>query len=500
MKKKRKIGHGMGTENPQAEESKDPVTLSLESKESQYLFYLIILAFVLLMLPHVLRFIGGNTALMDSQAYYHMISAQSILEGRDTDGLTYTPREFVRMPYHYLLAYSGKFFDMNTLSRIFPFAFGILSLIVFYHLLKEFGIQVKGRFVASLLLIISPPFLYLFSVSTPNCLTVFATLLGIFLVLKKNIFCFMLSLLCLSIVAFSSIFNILFAFSLLAFVFMMDEANRKRSLIAAILMAVIYIVSPSEFYYNFDVYHTQFFKYTIYGLGAKTGMGVFSVLLAVIGIFHSWKNKGRFSPLYMGLLFLLASTIYAGGEINLYTNFIITVFAALGLHRIGMIKWTFVPVKNLTFVILGCGFLFSTLSCLKMMPSLLPDGAMIDSMVWLKDNSAQGSIVLTHPSRGYWVEQVAGRRVIADGLSGSTPSYSSRISDINSMFYSVDLDDTMESMREYNASYILIDSEMREGLVWTGEKEGLLFLLRNNDTFRKVHSDSGVELWEVRLY
>ena len=45
---------------------------------------------------------------------------------------------------------------------------------------------------------------------------------------------------------------------------------------------------------------------------------------------------------------------------------------------------------------------------------------------------------------------------------------------------------------------IWIDSQMKDGQVWTKEDEGLLFLFSNKETFRRVYNKEGIEIWEVR--
>ena len=54
-------------------------------------------------------------------------------------------------------------------------------------------------------------------------------------------------------------------------------------------------------------------------------------------------------------------------------------------------------------------------------------------------------------------------------------------------------------IQELNIDYIIITDEMKYGLVWTEDEQGMLFLLRNNETFKKIYvsPDNSTELWEV---
>ena len=82
-----------------------------------------------------------------------------------------------------------------------------------------------------------------------------------------------------------------------------------------------------------------------------------------------------------------------------------------------------------------------------------------------------------------------------DGLLRYTPNLYERYEDSNNLFYNRSLKETKKLLNKYNISYIWIDNEMKEGLVWTKEKQGLLFSLRNKEIFKNIYSKEGVEIW-----
>lgn len=475
-------------------------------KEREFVFYVIIISFLILLLPHLLRFFSGNMALMGGQAYYHAGAAENLLannfnaEGNADDMKVYGGRRFVSLPYHFMLAVFGSLFGMETASRLLPFLLGLFSVMIFYNLMKNFGLGLFERFIVSLLLIISPPFIYLFTISNPNAFSVFITLLGSLLFLRQNKIAYIASLACFIIASLSGVFNALIIIGILFFFTTYDEKNKAKAFIAAITLFLVYFIHPAGFYYNFEYSPVNILASFFTDLGAQVGFSVFSIILALIGLFSSWNRKSRLYPLYLTLIFLIISTLYVGQEANLYANFIIILLASFGLYELKTMVWKFATIKNLSFIVIGCGLLFSMLSYMNSMPKMLPDNGIIDSLKWLRENSDEHSIVLSHPSKGYWVEAVAKRPVLMDGFSDSIMDYSKKHLDMNDIFYSVDLDDTAELIRKYNISYIFIDNEMRQGLVWSREKEGLLYLLRNNRTFEMVHSQDDAELWKAKVY
>ncbi|MBW2988144.1 hypothetical protein KY318_01425, partial [Candidatus Woesearchaeota archaeon] len=66
-----------------------------------------------------------------------------------------------------------------------------------------------------------------------------------------------------------------------------------------------------------------------------------------------------------------------------------------------------------------------------------------------------------------------------------------------SLLYSRNLKHTKQTLKQYNISYILITKKMLSGGVWNSADEGLLFLLRNNETFKRVYEVNGNQVWQV---
>lgn len=467
-------------------------------KEKEVIFYLILAAFVVLMLPHMIRFFQGNNSLIGAQPYYHARIAESIIMGDfGRDSMIYEERDYTLVPYHFILTGAGYILGVDIASKLLPFAFGIFSLVLFYLLLRQFAIGPFERFITSILLVISPPFIYLSTVSTPNSLSVFLSLLGLFFFLRKKTSFFILSLLCFAIASLSGLFNIALLALLLLFFKVIDEEHGAKAHLAILMMGIIYLVRPMGFYVGFEFEAPLLLKSFLSGLGAKIGFSIFSIILAVIGLFYSWKNKRKFYPLYTALAFIIFSSLYMGAEANLYANFLVVFFAALGLKKIRAVQWSFMSVRDLSFMVIACGLLFTTISYMDRFPGSYPSTSMADGLEWLKENSEENSLVISHTSRGFWIESIAQRPVLADSFVESIRNYKTKQQDINGIFYDVDLDDTMALLGKYGVKYILVDSEMRNGLVWSKEKEGLLYLFRNNKTFERVYAVNDTEIWRV---
>ena len=72
-----------------------------------------------------------------------------------------------------------------------------------------------------------------------------------------------------------------------------------------------------------------------------------------------------------------------------------------------------------------------------------------------------------------------------------------KLDDSDVIFYSRNLKKTISLLDKYDISYILIDSEMKQGQVWTEKEEGLFFLFSNSESFKKIYDKKGIEIWRV---
>jgi len=153
----------------------------LNAKKHFYL--LLILCIILLVLPLAIRAIFNNSFLLGEESYTNLRTAQYIKINNELpteDDYSYGGRPYTNeygMPL--LLA-----FNPALLSRIIPLIFGILSFILFYFIIEEIYPFVKG--LASLFLIISPSFIYLFSTATKYSGALLFTLFGIYLLVKDK--------------------------------------------------------------------------------------------------------------------------------------------------------------------------------------------------------------------------------------------------------------------------------------------------------------------------
>lgn len=120
----------------------------------------------------------------------------------------------------------------------------------------------------------------------------------------------------------------------------------------------------------------------------------------------------------------------------------------------------------------------------------------VKSLEWLKHNSKESDIVLSHYSNGFWIEYFANRPVILDSYFDYINDLEQKHADSVTIFNSRSLTMTTKLLDKNDITYIWINKPMKEGLVWTESDDGLLFLFSNKEKFKKVYSDGWIEIWE----
>ena len=473
------------------------------------LVYVILAAVIVLLIPHLVRFLFYNNIMIGDEPYYHATIAKQIIEQKS---LIHNP-DYVFNPYHLVLASAGYFIGVELASKLIPFLLGLLSVLIFYLILKEFKMSIEERLFVLLILIVSPAFIYLSVISNTHSVPVFLTLLGMYLLFKKNIFLTILSLLAFAAAIPFGIFNALLVITIIL-AYLVEEKQKEKipskskkpsfsfkSKKAAVFLFVLFIISvlcfPLYFQQKTKVLPAEnMLQSSISDFGALIGISVFNILLAIMGFVLMWKKKKEHSFIFLLLLIIIISSFYAK-NIIIYLAFVFSVFAGYTFVKIRDMDWEIKIIKNLTILLIICGLIFSTVSYLNRISNMQPDKEIIKSLDWLKHYSEPDEIVFSHYSKGFWVNAIAERPAVTDKMLEYYPYAKERFNDSLEIFYSRNLKNTRVLLNKYNISYIWIDNEMKQGLVWEKKQQGLLFLFRNNETFKNIYNNQGIEIWEI---
>jgi len=212
--------------------------------------------------------------------------------------------------------------------------------------------------------------------------------------------------------------------------------------------------------------------------------------MSIMGLFTVNKSQDAL-PIYIGSIIALILS-YKFVILRFYINFILVFVVTIAFIQIIKRKWKLPNLKSIAILVIICGLLFPTISYINRVSNSEPSMAKIDSLNWFKDQP-QG-MVLSHYSNGYWIESIANKQTLMNPDLSKKEALK-RYTDSKIIFNSYKLSDTQEKLDEYNIKYIFIDPEMKKGLVWQKDNQGILLLLAESGQFQQIYSLEGIEIW-----
>ena len=354
--------------------------------------------------------------------------------------------------------------DVILLAKIVPIILGISSMLLFYVLLRKFKFSYDIVIISTLILIISPSFIYLFGTLNDHSFTSFIFLLALYLLITKKEF---LGIAVLYLVPFFSI-NSTLLMLLLILVYSLKN-QRFRLFLGALPSLILLYFSPTKI---LPCYGSSI----ISDFGGHYGLGMFVVLLSLFGLKYLWKKKYTYIFVYIVIIILCIFSSFDIRNLS-YLNFILVGLAALGLVDLMRIEWRSSMIKKLSIFIMINGLIFSGLSYITLVSFDLPNKGILDMMDYIK--TIPDGKVFSQSSREPWIEY-SGKIFVAD----------------ENLFYTKDLEQAMVVINAKNIKYLWIDKEMEEK-IWTEEEQGLQFLLEYSKKFKKNKINYYVTLWEV---
>lgn len=440
---------------------------------------------VLLVFPHIVHDLPFGY-----ESYFHMRMAKTTDSPTTklTDNLFKGGRPLPATPLHWGLSF---FKDIPFYMRVLPAIFGIFMYATLYLVLRKIKLEPKQRIYILILFILSPVFMRTFIIFNDLFLVVSLSIFAVLLLFYDK---YILSALILCLLPFLNI-NSLFILLLLLILIYHKQMNVSSfavsSMFIGLTLGYIFLQDMSPVVgFGFDMLRTR-----VSDFGATFGSGIFTIALASAGMLLSWKNKGANAPLYvlMGCSTVLS---FFQDQFVILSEFLLIYFASFALMKISSAKWELPILKDYTMLLIICGLIFSSGSFLNRIIALPPSIDEVESLEWLSINSIPGQTVLSDYEYGHMIQEIAGLPVVIDSKYVSTSEQKTRLKDAEMIFRSQSLTRTEEMLNKYGIRYIWINEKMKNGQVWSREDKGLLFLLDNNEKFKRIHQAQGVDIWE----
>jgi len=466
---------------------------------------LLIYCFLILLLPTLLR----PYATIPGEESYSLVREATVIRGSgtipSTEKLSFDGRSFVLFSIMPIVIAAIAFLtstSVQVLAKFLPLIFGLIIFVILYFLIGKVITKDKLRTIVMLILPLSPPFIYLSYIFNYHALPLLLTLLALLLFFSEKKISLTISIIILALIPFFGWIHAAMAFLSLLVIAIAKKKHTRLLPFILILMLITITLHYLPIIIKHGFANSQIlkqpssnfnFKNTISDFGASFGISLFAIILAAVGLGELWKKKYQNAGIYIILMIsIILSIIHLPALF--YLNIVIIILAATGVVRILNSKWTSPIIKNTTLILLICGLIFSGLTSVTLLANTAPSQSVAEGL--LKLRAKPDGVVLSHPSKGFWILTIAYKPTFIDLNSEYVPNLNERVNDLNSMFYSKDLTNTTKLLQEYNIKYIFLDDPMKSGQVWTRDEEGLLFLLKDSERFKSIYADSDAEVWE----
>jgi len=466
------------------------------------LIIVMLLALAVLLVPHVIRYSHFDNFMVGGMPYYHARIAQRLSHGYSGyDQLSYSGSAYIFDAYDVALAIIGQFIGVLTASNVLPFALGLCSVVLLFLLLGRLKLSSGMRLLTMLLWILSPVFIYTFTVSNPFALVIFLNLAGFYFFTSKDrkaVF----SILFFAFIPLFGIINTLIT-AFLAVIYTLKERKKTR-----VLIMVLVLLFSVGFVYNFLFYSAyglpgrfipvkeNLIQNSLVELGAVLGFNTFVLLLSIVGMLSNWRKKSRFVWLYILMAALILSFIFIDPQFKSLLSILVSFFAAFGLATLADMRWELKLIRNLTIAMLLFSIMFSTYAYIGRLSFMEPGLDTIGSLTWLRSNSVHEGVVISDYKNGFWIEYFARRPVVMDSLTRYRPEPRQRYNDTITLFRTRDMDTASGILDRYDVRYIFVDAKTRALMLGENNILGLEFLLENSNSFKMIKNTNDVEIWE----
>jgi len=447
--------------------------------EKRAFIFIMIISIVILIIPQTIRQVHFDNLVIGEEPYFHLKNAQDISEGIHSNDA-----------YAHIIYFFGKYSNIPTAANLIPFILGILSTVILYLILKEY-LSLNNRILALIFWIISPIFIFSYSVPSPFSVIVLINMLGVYILIKDKVS--WLSILIIPWIVFFGRLNILITLIFIV-LFAITHKNKSKVCLANIIIIFALTLYFKLYMYQlpFKMHSGQIFQENIASLGALFGFNIFALLLGAIGLIITWKKKKQDKTVYLAIIVVSLFSIFSNPGFKIFTNIFVSMFAAFGFISLLRMNWDLKLIKYLTILILVIGIVFTTVTHVYRLSFAEPTKITAESYEYLRSTS--GEIVLSHKDNSYWIEYFSGKTAFISPFENNL----TKENETKTIFMSRDEKKVIEFLNMTNISYIMVDGKTRQLMKNENNVIGLEFLMENSGFFKKLTRIGDNTVWEYK--
>jgi hypothetical protein len=235
------------------------------------------------------------------------------------------------------------------------------------------------------------------------------------------------------------------------------------------------------------------FERLIFDFGALNGIPIVIVLLGLISIGILWNKEEIVKLILISAIILLFIDINSGlFIINMIGIYLSSQLVTILIKE----KWSTDYLKQLSVLLIICSILFSGLSYIFSEINNKESDEFYHSLLWINKELKNDSLILSHYKYGTKIKFFSNKAILLDFELEKIERGREKLNDSMNVFHSRNLNKTISILNKYTVTHILITSEMKNGLIWNKENEGLDFIMNNNDEFQLIYDNKEIKLWK----
>ncbi len=466
---------------------------------------IVVFGIILLLLPVIIRSLNGSPLMPGIEGYGHARIAQTIAQSGIPDYDPAMPeRPYTLTAFDLLLALTAMLTGIETAAIILPLVLGLLSIFLFSAILRRWNVNKKSAIGMLLVFVVSPAFVAIFTQATGRSLELFLFLLYILLISpvekrKSSAVSIIAALLVAAIIATISVASAAIAFVLPIILRGVSKKVPAQSLLSSISAFIVFVAVslPVLLQAEKPPFGSPVpFVQAVSDFGSGFGLGLFAWLLAFIGFILLWQYKTKYYTAMIAIGVMLLASLLLPSALT-PAHILVSILAGYALSSFAQMKWSFDDIRVLTILVLVCGLLFSALSHDLSIARGPPTKEVMEAALAIKAQFPEKTTVLSVPENGFWIEYWSGRQAFLDSWASKTPRIAERWAAAQSIWHSQDIINARSLLYKNRINALVITEDMRDRLVWELPEQDLLFLLRNNETFKNAHHSSIVDIWAV---
>ena len=439
----------------------------------------------------------GKALVEDEASNYHIRISEQISEVSiiQKDMLSAGGNVYVFNLFHYISHYLLLFFG-GYLFYILPILMGVISTQLVLLIFDKLNINKNVSLITSVLFILTPAFFNMFTTFKPLIFAVPLVLFSLFLLIKQKL---APGIILMAIIPLFGLKGTILAILLLiAIIPFIKELGtnvfwKGKYWIGITIMLFVGVLSYGFVVLKLGLPNNAFFE--ISGIntffsesGGFYGIQLIMTFLVFLGVVETWNQKRKYYPMYLTLTACIALIILYSEQFLIYISLFTAFFSAYGITSLFSTKrkWGFNVLKQTTMLMIAITLIVSTAFAV-----LQGEEEDLECLEKLED-MPQGT-VLSDFSNGFLIERYS-KRAYTDENYYYVKDWNYRLNVTKRVFSSRNLVETVDILKNESIDYILVDKEMKQNR-WNSTDDGLLGLLENSETFKKVCGNLDIEIW-----